>query len=89
MVRNVAWPADWMCNARPPWSGPLKVLYVLGLLLAFAWCTIAQWRATDCGRTPDRISRLVGQNGGRGLPGGQAELGPAGRSAIDRVLKGL
>ncbi len=37
-----------------------KVLYVLGLLLAFAWRTIAQWRATDCGRTPDRISRLVG-----------------------------
>jgi aminoglycoside phosphotransferase (APT) family kinase protein len=32
---------------------------------------------------------LMGQNGDRGLPGGKPNGGPAGRSALDRVLKGL
>lgn len=32
---------------------------------------------------------LMGQNGDRGLPGGKPKWGPAGRSALDRVLKGL
>ncbi|MFC9266169.1 aminoglycoside phosphotransferase family protein [Streptomyces zhihengii] len=32
---------------------------------------------------------LMGQNGDRGLPGGKPHWGPAGRSALDRVLKGL
>jgi len=32
---------------------------------------------------------LMGQNGDRGLPGGKPDWGPAGRSALDRVLKGL
>lgn len=31
----------------------------------------------------------MGQNGDRGLPGGKPNWGPAGRSALDRVLKGL
>ena len=31
----------------------------------------------------------MGQNGDRGLPGGKPHWGPAGRSALDRVLKGL
>lgn len=32
---------------------------------------------------------LMGQNGDRGLPGGKPNWGPAGRSALDRVLKGV
>ncbi|WP_042422967.1 aminoglycoside phosphotransferase family protein [Streptacidiphilus anmyonensis] len=32
---------------------------------------------------------LMGQNGEQGLPGGKPSWGPAGRSALDRVLKGL
>ena len=32
---------------------------------------------------------LMGQNGDRGLPGGKPNWGPAGRSSLDRVLKGL
>ncbi|WP_428934061.1 aminoglycoside phosphotransferase family protein [Streptomyces sp. ACT015] len=32
---------------------------------------------------------LMGQNGDRGLPGGKPHWGPAGRAALDRVLKGL
>jgi len=32
---------------------------------------------------------LMGQNGDRGLPGGKPNWGPVGRSALDRVLKGL
>ncbi|MET7568510.1 aminoglycoside phosphotransferase family protein [Streptomyces sp. NPDC005492] len=32
---------------------------------------------------------LMGLNGDRGLPGGKPNWGPAGRSALDRVLKGL
>ncbi|RII20484.1 Phosphotransferase enzyme family protein [Streptomyces sp. YIM 130001] len=32
---------------------------------------------------------LMGQNGDRGLPGGKPHWGPAGRSALDRVLKGI
>ena len=32
---------------------------------------------------------LMGQNGERGLPGGKPNWGPVGRSALDRVLKGL
>lgn len=32
---------------------------------------------------------LMGQNGDRGLPGGKPNWRPAGRSALDRVLKGL
>ncbi|MFC1430281.1 aminoglycoside phosphotransferase family protein [Streptacidiphilus sp. N1-3] len=32
---------------------------------------------------------LMGQSGDRGLPGGKSNWGPAGRSALDRVLKGL
>ncbi|GAA3783607.1 aminoglycoside phosphotransferase family protein [Streptomyces coacervatus] len=32
---------------------------------------------------------LMGQNGDRGLPGGKPHWGPAGQSALDRVLKGL
>lgn len=32
---------------------------------------------------------LMGQNGDRGLPGGKPNWGPAGRSALDRILKGL
>ena len=32
---------------------------------------------------------LMGQNGDRGLPGGKSNWGPAGRSALARVLKGL
>ncbi len=32
---------------------------------------------------------LMGHNGDQGLPGGKANWGPAGRSALDRVLKGL
>jgi aminoglycoside phosphotransferase (APT) family kinase protein len=32
---------------------------------------------------------LMGQNGERGLPGGKPNWGPAGRAALDRVLKGL
>lgn len=32
---------------------------------------------------------LMGHNGDRGLPGGKPNWGPAGRSALDRVLKGL
>ncbi|WP_062215885.1 aminoglycoside phosphotransferase family protein [Streptomyces sp. NBRC 109706] len=32
---------------------------------------------------------LMGQNGERGLPGGKPHWGPAGRAALDRVLKGL
>lgn len=32
---------------------------------------------------------LMGQNGDRGLPGGKPNWGPAGRSALDRVLKDL
>ena len=31
---------------------------------------------------------LMGQNGDRGLPGGKPGWGPAGRAALDRVLKG-
>lgn len=31
---------------------------------------------------------LMGQNGDRGLPGGKPHWGPAGRAALDRVLKG-
>ncbi|GII94207.1 aminoglycoside phosphotransferase family protein [Sinosporangium siamense] len=31
---------------------------------------------------------LMGQNGDRGLPGGKPAWGPAGRAALDRVLKG-
>ncbi|WP_327302266.1 aminoglycoside phosphotransferase family protein [Streptomyces sp. NBC_01298] len=31
---------------------------------------------------------LMGQNGDRGLPGGKPTWGPAGRAALDRVLKG-
>ncbi|GAA4533711.1 MULTISPECIES: aminoglycoside phosphotransferase family protein [Nonomuraea] len=31
---------------------------------------------------------LMGQNGDRGLPGGKPNWGPAGRAALDRVLKG-
>ena len=30
---------------------------------------------------------LMGQNGDRGLPGGKARWGPAGRAALDRVLR--
>ena len=30
---------------------------------------------------------LMGQNGDRGLPGGQPAWGPAGRAALDRVLR--
>jgi aminoglycoside phosphotransferase (APT) family kinase protein len=32
---------------------------------------------------------LMGQNGDRGLPGGKPSWGPAGRAALDRVLKGI
>ncbi|MYW92467.1 phosphotransferase [Amycolatopsis rubida] len=32
---------------------------------------------------------LLGQNGEQGLPGGKPHWGPAGRAALDRVLKGL
>jgi aminoglycoside phosphotransferase (APT) family kinase protein len=32
---------------------------------------------------------LMGQNGDQGLPGGKPHWGPAGRAALDRVLKGL
>jgi aminoglycoside phosphotransferase (APT) family kinase protein len=32
---------------------------------------------------------LMGQNGDRGLPGGKPNWGPAGRSALDRVLTGM
>ncbi|MFJ6788247.1 aminoglycoside phosphotransferase family protein [Streptomyces angustmyceticus] len=32
---------------------------------------------------------LMGQNGDRGLPGGKPSWGPAGRAALDRVLKGV
>lgn len=32
---------------------------------------------------------LMGQNGDRGLPGGKAHWGPAGRAALDRVLQGV
>jgi len=32
---------------------------------------------------------LMGQNGDRGLPGGKPRWGPAGRSALDRVLTGI
>jgi hypothetical protein len=32
---------------------------------------------------------LMGQNGDRGLPGGKPKWGPAGRSALDRVLRGI
>ncbi|MFF0393619.1 aminoglycoside phosphotransferase family protein [Kitasatospora sp. NPDC004615] len=32
---------------------------------------------------------LMGQNGDRGLPGGKSNWGPAGRAALDRVLRGL
>ncbi|WP_442810404.1 MULTISPECIES: phosphotransferase [unclassified Streptomyces] len=32
---------------------------------------------------------LMGQNGDRGLPGGKPNWGPAGRAALDRVLKGV
>ena len=32
---------------------------------------------------------LMGQNGDRGLPGGKPHWGPAGRAALDRVLKGI
>jgi aminoglycoside phosphotransferase (APT) family kinase protein len=32
---------------------------------------------------------LMGQNGDRGLPGGKPNWGPVGRSALDRVLRGL
>ncbi|MFB9676988.1 aminoglycoside phosphotransferase family protein [Streptosporangium vulgare] len=32
---------------------------------------------------------LMGQNGHRGLPGGKPNWGPAGRAALDRVLKGV
>ncbi|MBC9713629.1 aminoglycoside phosphotransferase family protein [Streptomyces sp. TRM66268-LWL] len=32
---------------------------------------------------------LMGQNGDRGLPGGKPHWGPAGRAALERVLKGL
>lgn len=32
---------------------------------------------------------LMGQNGDRGLPGGKPNWGPTGRSAMNRVLKGL
>ncbi|MFC1437635.1 aminoglycoside phosphotransferase family protein [Streptacidiphilus sp. N1-10] len=32
---------------------------------------------------------LMGQNGDRGLPGGKPNWGPAGRAALDRVLKDL
>ncbi|MFI9564480.1 aminoglycoside phosphotransferase family protein [Streptomyces rishiriensis] len=32
---------------------------------------------------------LMGQNGDRGLPGGKPYWGPAGRGALDRVLKGV
>ncbi|MEV8569466.1 phosphotransferase [Streptomyces sp. NPDC051322] len=32
---------------------------------------------------------LMGQNGDLGLPGGKSNWGPAGRSALDRVLQGL
>lgn len=32
---------------------------------------------------------LMGQNGDRGLPGGKPDWGPAGRAAMNRVLKGL
>jgi aminoglycoside phosphotransferase (APT) family kinase protein len=32
---------------------------------------------------------LMGENGERGLPGGKANWGPLGRSALERVLKGL
>ena len=31
--------------------------------------------------------RLMGQNGDRGLPGGKPTWGPAGRAALDRVLR--
>ncbi|ONH59042.1 aminoglycoside phosphotransferase [Frankia sp. CcI49] len=31
---------------------------------------------------------LMGQNGDRGLPGGKSTWGPAGRAALDRVLRG-
>ncbi|WP_336157720.1 aminoglycoside phosphotransferase family protein [Amycolatopsis sp. VC5-11] len=32
---------------------------------------------------------LMGQNGDQGLPGGKPHWGPAGRAALDRVLRGL
>ncbi|MCX5425881.1 phosphotransferase [Streptomyces sp. NBC_00078] len=32
---------------------------------------------------------LMGRNGDRGLPGGKPNWGPAGRAALDRVLKGV
>ncbi|MFD7719140.1 aminoglycoside phosphotransferase family protein [Streptomyces sp. NPDC059814] len=32
---------------------------------------------------------LMGQNGDQGLPGGKPHWGPAGRAALDRVLKGV
>ncbi len=32
---------------------------------------------------------LMGRNGDRGLPGGKPNWGPAGRAALDRVVKGL
>ncbi|MFC9435395.1 aminoglycoside phosphotransferase family protein [Nocardia sp. NPDC057030] len=32
---------------------------------------------------------LMGQNGDRGLPGGKPHWGPAGRAALDRVLRGV
>jgi aminoglycoside phosphotransferase (APT) family kinase protein len=49
----------------------------------------AIWRARGLAAMKSLFLMLMGQAGDRGLPGGKPNWGPAGRSALDRVLKGL
>ncbi|MEU9869160.1 aminoglycoside phosphotransferase family protein [Actinomadura sp. NPDC048021] len=45
-------------------------------------------RAQGLAALKSLILMLIGQNGDRGIPGGKPTWGPAGRAALDRVLRG-
>ncbi|MEU6422523.1 aminoglycoside phosphotransferase family protein [Streptomyces spiralis] len=49
----------------------------------------AMRRARGLAAVKSLFLMLMGQNGDRGLPGGKPNWGPAGRSALERVLNGL
>jgi hypothetical protein len=52
-------------------------------------CSPAIRRARGLAAMKSLFLMLMGQNGDRGLPGGKPNWGPAGRAALDRVLKGV
>ncbi|MYS23700.1 MULTISPECIES: phosphotransferase [unclassified Streptomyces] len=52
-------------------------------------CTDGFERFFQAAAPTDLAVESMGRNGDRGLPGGKPNWGPAGRSSLDRVLKGL